>query len=326
MSVRDGESFLSQAIDSVISQTFPDFELIVIDDGSTDATSRILDGYSDTRIVRLKNEQPLGLTLSLNRGLCCARGKFIARQDADDLSRPERFERQLNFLQATDHVELLGSSYSLIDSSGAVLQTIELPSSEEAIRWHLLFHNPFCHSSVMFSRKALSAAGGAYNTSYAFAQDYELWARILHKAQGANLPEPLVQLRVHDASVSSRYQSQQQQAANSVSAMLLKDILPAVAKDIPQLSALRSCFFKLPTPPNARTIQFCQLYLNALARLLALGALSPKFVRDERRRWFERALFSCRDVGFPFGYFALLNVIFLNPIQAIRYSFSRLSR
>jgi hypothetical protein len=200
MPVYEGAPFLAAAVQSVLAQSYRDFELIVVDDGSTDDTASILQRIDDPRLRVLRSESNLGLPRSINRGIAAARGELIARHDADDLSRPDRFAAQVAFLDARRDVVLAGTAVRLIDARGrAMTRTQYKATSALGIDWQLLFDNPFAHGSVMFRRGA-----GEYDESFAWGEDYELWSRIAATNAVANLPEPLVDQRVHRASFTGR--------------------------------------------------------------------------------------------------------------------------
>jgi len=190
MSVYNGEKYLRKAVDSILSQTFKDFEFLIINDGSTDRTVEILHSYDNPRIRIINNEENVGLTKSLNKGLKLAKGKYIARMDADDISMPERFERQVEFLEKNPDIGVLGVNCPVINDHGRVTFILERPTSHTDIVKELLSENQFVHSSLMLRMDVLSSAGG-YNEDFRLAQDYELILRLSKTTQVANLPEPL---------------------------------------------------------------------------------------------------------------------------------------
>lgn len=205
MSVYNGERFLREAIESILVQSFQDFEFIIIDDGSTDSTLEIIQSYDDTRIRLIENEMNLGLSRSLNRGLKLAKGQFIARQDADDVSEPERLARQVTFLETHNDVVLLGTSYQEIDTHGSLIGKRKLPCDYTEIRWSLLFFCPFVHSAVMLRKSIVLEQIGFYNEALAYAMDYDLWYRIARCLPVANLDEYLVRYRINPRSMTATY-------------------------------------------------------------------------------------------------------------------------
>lgn len=205
MAVYNGERYLREAMESVLCQTFRDFEFLIINDGSTDNTRELILSYDDARIVLVDSEHNVGQTRSLNRGLELAAGELIARQDADDVSEPERLAKQVVFLNRHPEVALLGTWYKEIDVQGTVIGKGKLPCDTTDIRWSLLFFCPFVHSAVMFRKSVVSERIGFYNEALAYSQDYELWHRIARRLPVANLPEPLVRLRATPWSMTTTY-------------------------------------------------------------------------------------------------------------------------
>jgi len=200
--VHNGARTLVQALRSLLDQTLGDLEVVVIDDGSTDATPRLLAELArgDPRLRPFRQERA-GIARSLNRGLALARGRYIARLDADDLSLPGRLERQVGEMERCPELVIAGSAVYQLSEAGA-LRVVEPPLSDGAIRLALLFDNPFAHSALMLRRAALVRGGLGYNPAYAQCEDYELWSRLLEHGEGMNLPEPLVVRREHPAQAS----------------------------------------------------------------------------------------------------------------------------
>jgi glycosyltransferase involved in cell wall biosynthesis len=206
VAVRDAQTYLADAMQSVLSQTLSDFELLVIDDGSIDATPRILEDYrSRDRRVRVLTQPPTGLTGSLNRGIREARGVYLARMDGDDVSRPERLERQATFLDAHAEAAMVCSRALWIDAAGREIAG-HWPAewdatTPEAIARTLPCRNCIAHSSVMLRTRI--AREFEYDARAATAQDYELWLRLTaSNAAIHKLEEPLVLVRYHSDSVT----------------------------------------------------------------------------------------------------------------------------
>jgi len=218
MSVRDGGAFLAPAVESILGQSLTDLEFIIIDDGSGDGSWEMIQDFArrDRRIRALRNPANLGLAASLNRGLDVAQGRILARQDADDISLPQRLERQADFLNARPDTALLGTAVSPIDEQGRPLGPPDRqPTSRQAIRWKMLLFNAFHHPAVMLRRDALRG-GLAYDPALAYAQDYDLWSRLLERERGANLPEALVLFRHHGGQSSKKAWARQQELADRV--------------------------------------------------------------------------------------------------------------
>jgi glycosyltransferase involved in cell wall biosynthesis len=205
MSVYNGEKYLREAIESILNQTFTDFEFIIIDDSSSDSTSAILAEYAsqDARLIIIRNDQNIGLTRSLNKGLAVTQGEYIARQDADDVSFPQRLQQQVNFLDNHPEVVLVSSNYEIIDAQGRQIKQVKKSPEPLLIAWYLLFINYLGgHSVVMFRREPVINLGG-YAEDYRYAQDYQLWLQLLNIGDMGILPEVLLRWRSHEQNISS---------------------------------------------------------------------------------------------------------------------------
>ena len=198
MSAFNSAAYIDAAIGSILSQTFTDLELLIVDDGSTDATREKIAAWSDHRIRVVHNESNIGLTRSLNRGLAVARGVFIARQDADDVSHPERVARQVEFLENHPNVTVVGTQVRYIDAGGRRIAAAPWPKSTSnfAIRWQLLFDSPFVHTTVMFRRATVWDELRGYDERFVTSQDFELWSRVAAAShEMRNLADTLVDFR-----------------------------------------------------------------------------------------------------------------------------------
>jgi hypothetical protein len=197
MPVRDGARWLGEAVASVQRQTFDDFEFLAVDDGSADESAAILESHArnDSRI-RVFRQMRLGLVAALNHGLSEARGRLIARIDADDRAHPERLERQIRHLDTHPEIALLGCWADKIDERGVSRGLLKPETEPERLAALLHRHNPFVHSSVLMRSDVVKKVGG-YRAAFEAAEDYDLWLRISEVAKVANLPEPLMQYRWH---------------------------------------------------------------------------------------------------------------------------------
>jgi hypothetical protein len=206
MAVYNGEQFVAEAIESILNQTFSDFEFLIINDGSTDRTLHVVLSYQDPRIRVVNNDSNLGLTKCLNLGLSMACGQYIARQDADDVSHPARLERQIDFMRKNPDVTVLGTqaAYCRVGKKPEVLSPGK-PTSALAVKFCTMFSppNPVSHPTVMFHKYTIWNNYGGYDPNYSVAQDAELWCRVGMIHEVRNLPETLVTIRVHASSVSA---------------------------------------------------------------------------------------------------------------------------
>lgn len=198
--VYNGALYVKESIDSILSQSFTDFELIIINDGSNDSSESVIRTINDPRIRFLQQENR-GLAVTLNIALGIAQGEFIARQDQDDISLPDRLTRQVAFLRKHSDIDIVGSFIEMMSETGKTLRIHREPASVAAVKFHSLFGTPFAHPSVMMRAEFLKKNEMRY--SEIPAQDYELWVRMLNcGAKGANIPEALVRYRVHPQSDS----------------------------------------------------------------------------------------------------------------------------
>ncbi|MBI4606726.1 MAG: glycosyltransferase [Planctomycetes bacterium] len=202
MPVYNGETYLRPAIASILDQTFRGFELLIINDGSRDGSVAVIESFTDPRVRLLDNATNKGLIHCLNQGLEAARGEYVARQDADDVALPERFEKQVLLLDASPGVALVGTWLQLIDGDDRPVWEWRYRTEPEAVRWALLFNSAAGHSSVMYRAEAARRAGG-YSKKRLHAEDFDLWSRMARSGDLRNIPEKLVRYRIHPESVSS---------------------------------------------------------------------------------------------------------------------------
>jgi glycosyltransferase involved in cell wall biosynthesis len=206
MAVYNGEKHLREAVDSILRQTFSDFEFIIIDDCSTDRTAEILATYTDPRIRLSRNDENLGLTRSLNKGLDAARGEYIARMDSDDVSLPERLEKQVAYMDEHPEIAASGTWARDIDAEGRECGTRCLPVGER-MKYEFWRPSPIVHPSAIIRASHLGKL--RYDTRLRHAQDYDLWLTLKADHELGNLPEYLLLYRVHPDSITSRNRQNQ---------------------------------------------------------------------------------------------------------------------
>lgn len=213
MSVHNGQEYLRDAIDSILGQTYKDFELVVANDGSNDGTAGILEEYccKDGRIKVITQER-IGLTSSLNKMIGISEGEVIARHDADDISHPERFSRQMAVIDGDPDLMLVGTGAYYVSDKGVIIGEEKVPADPGVIKSRIIKRNCFFHGSVMMRKSCLKVLGG-YHEEFRFAQDYDLFLRIAGKYKTANLPEPLYYYRMHAKSISGNKAYEQKKSA-----------------------------------------------------------------------------------------------------------------
>lgn len=241
MSVHDDLRYLPAAVDSILGQTFDDFEFLVLDDGSVDGSGDYLMRLADPRVRVVSNGENLGLTRSLNRGLDQAEGLYLARMDADDVAEPGRLARQVDFLDANPRVGIVGSSRTLIDEAGAVVAHAPAAEHDLDIRWKCLLGNPFAHPAVMLRLDLLNAHRLRYDEEYRTAQDYELWSRLLAVTQGHNLTEPLLRYRLRNG-VSRMHKPEQLRNHDRIAHASIRRLVPGFRISGEEVTELRGRF------------------------------------------------------------------------------------
>ncbi len=232
--VHNGMPYLMASVQSVLRQTLDRFELIVVDDGSTDDTPRYVRSLEDPR-VRYVPTARCGLVGALNTGIHAARARWIARIDADDLATPDRLAKQWSWLQAHGDLVLLGCGFDLIDQQGQRLKSALNVVSDPAARWAMLFFNPFPHPGAVFRRDVAQHCGG-YREETPIAQDYDLWTRMAHHGQIGNHPDTLCHKRCTRQSITATSSEQQHYYAERALQRYAESYVPeADARDLVEL-------------------------------------------------------------------------------------------
>jgi glycosyltransferase involved in cell wall biosynthesis len=209
MPVRDAGAYLAPAIESILAQTLRDFEFIIVDDGSTDASVAVIAEYArrDGRI-RLYQQRCAGIVAALNRGLAESSAELVARMDADDIASVDRFERQATFLSRHPQVGVVGGATLLVRRDGRPIRTVQYPLDDAGIRRLLRRRSAIAHPAALIRAAPLRELGG-YRRAFITAQDYDLWLRLGERAELANLPETVLQYRMHPSQLSESNIEQQ---------------------------------------------------------------------------------------------------------------------
>lgn len=214
MSVYNGRTYLAEAMESVLSQSFGDFEFLIIDDGSREPFHDIVTACNDNRIV-LVHQHNMGLTRSLNKGLLMARGDYIARMDADDVSVPGRLQAQVDRLDRDDRLDLVGCFFDVIDGAGTLVERKELFTDPIYRLWRLQFHNNYGHGSIMMRKRSVVEAG-MYDETLRYAQDYDLWSRLSRRDNTAMIADVLYRYRMANKSGQSSIRNYDAQLATAI--------------------------------------------------------------------------------------------------------------
>lgn len=217
--IYNSQNYLKEAIESILSQTYKDFELILINDGSTDNSENIIHSFQDERIVYIKNPKNLGLIKSLNIGLGQAKGEYIARMDADDVSLPTRFEFQLKAFEQNKNAVLVSSDYYSL--TGNDIKYIKNDGSSDYFKGILLFSTCFAHPTVMM-RNIFKEKGLSYDENYLHTEDYKLWVDLVTHGEFCNVNKALLKYRTHSGQISAQNKQTQQQNSEAIRKLYLK--------------------------------------------------------------------------------------------------------
>lgn len=285
MPVYNGEKYLAEAVESILSQTFADFEFLIINDASRDRTVEIIESYGDPRIRLVHNETNLKLIATLNKGIELARGKYIARMDADDISLPNRLERQIKFLEANPSIAVCGCWVDMIgEDQGKVWK---FPVEPDEIKARLLFENCISHPGATVRKSILEHPPIRYNPAYPHVEDWEFWCHISMNHRIYNIPEALLQYRLNDNSVSQVYKDEQTYNNRKVFVPYLNRL--GIEPTEEEIDTHRRFNFEAwPFTPDKEFIQRCQqwlLKLQAANRERGIYA-EPAFTNQLAQKWY----------------------------------------
>ena len=301
--VYNGEKYLAESLDSVLAQTYQNWELVIINDGSTDGTENLILKYQDKRIKYLPNDGNKGIIFSLNRGLRESNGIYIARLDADDIALPHRLEKQVRFLSENLDYDMCGSYFQTIDSNGRLLKNVTFPTNNRDAQSYLLLHNCFCHSAIMM--RTSIAKELKYDEDYQVCEDYDLWYRISRKGKILNLPEFTTLYRVHENNMSTRKSEIMFAHVNKINKRILDDLGIEYSKselDIHSNALSYNAFF-FGDPDRMRSLENWMVKLHSYLKkndhynaFLCYKILSEKWIvityntRDFKKMFFNKLM------------------------------------
>ena len=232
MPVYNTAKYLNEAIDSILEQTFKDFEFIIIDDCSTDGSKDIIKSYNDERIILLENETNLGIVYSLNYAISLANGKYIARMDSDDISEINRLEKQVSFMENNEDIILCGTWFKGIGNDKLYVY----PESHDEIIVKMLSYCAIGHPTVFIRNSILKHYNLKYDILMEYAEDYDLWSRLSTIGKLANLPEVLLQYRIHDNQVSKQKKIKQKILSDNIRLNILRKLDQSLSLDLYSLN------------------------------------------------------------------------------------------
>lgn len=284
ISTYNGERHLVASIDSITNQTFLDFELIIVNDGSSDRTKDLLQTVHDRRIKVLTNNQNRGIAFSQNRAIGAASGEYLALMDHDDISLPHRLQTQVNFLDQHPEVGMLSSNSWNIDSDDLVKSEAKYPTNEVEFAWNtLILGCPNIHTTLMIRRSALNRIGG-YDTGLRFACDYDLISRLILTTRVVNIEEPLVKWREHSSSVSREKHEALMAEATQITRQNASLLLDRTDLDESAWRALRLLIASPPTVPVDITDKEVTSALSLLIDLQSSFYRIKQFTGEEIER------------------------------------------
>jgi CTP:molybdopterin cytidylyltransferase MocA len=313
MSAYNAGAYLEPAMASILHQTYRDFEFLIVNDGSTDGSTETLRGYAarDSRII-LVEQTNQGLTASLNRGLGMARGKYVVRMDADDVSRPERLNNVCDFFERNPTVDLVGTGMHCFSDGDPGVDCLPPWLTHEKIAAQLLFRNSIAHPTVAFRRARLSETGLAYSPEFVHAEDYELWERASGTLLLCNLPKVTVDRRVHNKSVTQNSYDEMCATACRVSHRALARLQLRSAED--QLTQAAIHQSGRGPEPQVGVVKAVHLLARIEQRNLASNIYTPVALRAVLSREL------CRLVEWPRGHSVRdAMIIFASPLFNAKY-------
>lgn len=318
MSVYNGERYLSASIESILNQTFSDFEFIIVNDGSTDRTPQILAEYErkDSRI-RIFHQSNLGLTASLNNAIGHAKGKYIARMDCGDISMPTRIEKQLKYITDNELIGLVGTYFSYMNDNDLITYTVERSTENGLLKWLLLFYNPIPNALAMF-RLDVARKIGYYDSRYPYSQDYDFLCRISEETEIAIVPEVLFLVRgAQGEDISSKHLSAQKKLSLQTSHRRMEKL---TNKQLPSEIVRILKYEKIPSAEQA--ISCAKLLIDLYRQFLSCNTLNQREIglikKDSARRlWnISRPNLKCFPMWLALFYACCLDIYYAKALLA----------
>lgn len=333
MPVYNAEKFIRETIESILGQSFTDFEFLIIDDGSTDKSYEIVNSYTDVRIKIFKNRKNLGYVATLNKLIDLSSGEYIARQDNDDISHPRRLERQVIFLDNHLDVGVCGTNLKMF---GKESKSIKMPISDEEVRICMIVNNPICHPTVMLRRSLFSnMVVNKYNESLCPAEDYYLWFEISKYTKLANLPESLLRYRWHGENTSQLKKNVQIEKANETRKSILEYYLHFLVSD--EENHLLSLIHFSETIDYKCLIKLEALLIKIIHKNKEIGYYNHKVLQNLFFKSWTKLCFKTSGIKFSrklviyfystlFNYTAFFDYVFFKPIDIFLKRFGTFKR
>lgn len=297
--IYNADRYLHESIQSILDQSFTDFECILIDDGSTDDSWHIVQEFDDPRLRLYQNPTNRGLVYTLNRGIELAEGAYVARMDNDDIALPQRLEKQVAFMRAYPGVGVLGTNSTHIDETGVLLNdgkplypvTLDY-RSPPAMKWSLIWGAGVSHPTVMLRRETLLTHNLRYNADLEYAEDQDLWNRCARATKVTYLPEVLLKYRVNSQGMSHKKAEHQSQQVYKITRREVGHLAPSLAEH-PQLHALHRLMFRGEIVDDIDHIATAHLLLRVYRAFLRVNPLSTV----DHQRIKQRALYPLLELA-----------------------------
>ena len=270
MPVYNAEFYIKEAVDSILKQTFDDFEFLIFNDGSTDSSADIVRSYNDQRITFFDSKQNKGYVHYLNYGIEIAKGEYIARMDADDISHPMRLKKQVDFMDRNPEIGVCGTWFRIIGSN----YTVKHPTDDTKIRLSLLKDSAIGHPTVILKTDLLRKHGLQYDASFVPAEDYLFWVNLSQYCKLANLPEVLLQYRVHQHQISRDRRDEQNEKAQLVRNYQIEKLLNRHLTN--EESIYNSLLFQRKININDDLFPVIREWINKLITINLLNKIYPR--------------------------------------------------
>lgn len=280
------EKYIEEAIDSILNQTFKDFEYIIINDGSTDHTKEIIKKYDDPRIVLLENEKNSGIVITLNKGLDASKGEYIARMDADDISLPERLAIQVEYLDKHPEIGVLGTGIRIFGDNIAPYNRV-FTTNPEQLKPELIFNSCIAHPTVMLRKAVLDSENFRYDKRFSGAEDYVLWWDLSKKAKIATVPDILHYYRIHRNQITQNKSEQYQRMMYELMETRLHDMKVVTSEGEKQVF-FAYCMGK----SKEYSVKDFFAFLDVLSKILKVNKQTHMFQKKSLHCVIEQAAFS----------------------------------
>ena len=284
MTVYNGGEYLKTSVRSILNQTFKDFEFLIVNDFSTDDSVDIIKLFNDGRIVIYNNEKNIGQTKSLNVGLNLAKGKYVARMDADDMAFPLWLDKSLDYIRKHPEYAAVGSAAIVMNESGRMKKALKTPTNFAEVIFHIFFGNAINHVGAIFNKEIILKNGG-YNEEFKIAQDYELWSSLIRDAQRfINIPDVLVAVRVHESSLG--YMEEKKKGLAEVAETIYRNITALTNLKISYEDAVKlRMFYRFPEQLSLEEFNYAhRLYEEIFYNLKDEFKINKNLLRRKLKR------------------------------------------